>query len=152
MWFLPISHPERLFTGGLPDARFSNCRDNLHCRFYSRRIWVSLWHFDGKLKPAGASGEFCTEIVKDGLKKAFKENLTGFFWTNGVLAVVGHSLQPRITGALFHQHLVILPGLIVGLFVGVALSGFFNPLVFRRVVLCILIGIGVRLFIVGIQA
>lgn len=85
-------------------------------------------------------------------QKAFKGNLTGFFWTNGVLAVMGHSLQHRVTGALFHQYLVILPGILVGLITGVALSSFFNPLVFRRVVLCVLIGIGVRLLIVGIQA
>ncbi|MGB3296032.1 MAG: sulfite exporter TauE/SafE family protein [Phormidesmis sp.] len=84
-------------------------------------------------------------------QKAFKGNLTGFFWSNGVLAVVGHSLQQRITEALFHQYLSILPGIIIGLFAGVALSSVFNPMVFRSVVLFILIGIGVRLFIVGIQ-
>ena len=84
-------------------------------------------------------------------QKAFKGNLTSFFWANGVLAVTGHSLQHRINGALFHQYLTVLPGLIVGLIAGVALSNVFNPSAFRGAVLFVLIGIGIRLFMTGIQ-
>lgn len=79
----------------------------------------------------------------------FKGNLSRFFWVNAFVAVLGHGLQNRLSKEVLYQFLVTLPGLIVGLFVGIALAKLFNPLLFRRSVLILLIFIGIRLIILG---
>jgi len=82
----------------------------------------------------------------------FKSNLTSFFWVNAVIVVLGHGLQNRISAATFQQFLIIVPSLFLGLVFGTFLSKFFNPVWFRRVVLGLLIVIGTRLFVLGVQS
>ncbi|MGB3494643.1 MAG: sulfite exporter TauE/SafE family protein [Elainellaceae cyanobacterium] len=82
----------------------------------------------------------------------FKSNLTSFFWVNAVLVVVGHGLQNRISAVIFQQFLITIPSLILGLTLGTFLAKFFDPLLFRRIVLGLLIVIGFRLFILGVQS
>ena len=85
-------------------------------------------------------------------QEKFKSNLTSFFWVNAVLVVLGHGLQQRISPEIFHQFLITIPSLIVGLLSGVTLSKIFNPLIFTRIVLGILMVIGIRLVILGVQS
>ena len=80
----------------------------------------------------------------------FKGNLTRFFWFNAAVAVVGHGIQHRLSGSLINQFLITLPGLVVGLFAGILLAKLFNPVIFRRVVLGVLMIVGVRLMVLGI--
>jgi uncharacterized membrane protein YfcA len=85
-------------------------------------------------------------------QEKFKSNLTSFFWVNAVLVVVGHGFQQRIFAEIFHQYLMTIPGLVLGLLAGVVLSKFFDPLVFRRTVLGVLIIIGIRLIMLGVKS
>lgn len=80
----------------------------------------------------------------------FKGNLSRFFWVNAFIAVLGHGLQNRISQAILSQFLMTLPGLIVGLFAGVALARLFNPVLFRKGVLGLLMVMGIRLIILGV--
>ncbi|NER78769.1 MAG: sulfite exporter TauE/SafE family protein [Leptolyngbya sp. SIO1D8] len=85
-------------------------------------------------------------------QEKFKSNLTSFFWVNAILVVVGHGLQQRISPEIFHQFLITIPSLVIGLFLGVTLSKFFKPLIFTRIVLGVLMVIGIRLVILGVQS
>lgn len=81
----------------------------------------------------------------------FKSNLSGFFWVNAVLIVMGHGLQHRFSETVLQQYFIAMPSLVVGSFAGIALSKSFDPLIFRRIVLTILVIIGIRLFWLGVQ-
>ncbi|MEO0536800.1 MAG: sulfite exporter TauE/SafE family protein [Cyanobacteria bacterium P01_A01_bin.123] len=85
-------------------------------------------------------------------QEKFKSNLTSFFWVNAVLVVLGHGMQQRISEEVFVQFLITIPSLVAGLFLGVALSKFFNPLIFSRVVLSLLLGVGIQLIILGVKS
>ena len=85
-------------------------------------------------------------------QETFKSNLCGFFWVNSMLVTIGHGLQHRISGETVHQFLIIIPGLTIGLFLGIYLSKYFNPVVFRRVVLVVLTVVGIRLIFLGTQS
>ncbi|EDX86099.1 conserved domain protein, putative [Synechococcus sp. PCC 7335] len=85
-------------------------------------------------------------------QEKFKSNLSVFFWGNAVFVVLGHIVQNRLTETVFQQYMIAIPSMIIGLFSGIILSRFFNPLVFRRVVLVILILVGIRLFVLGLQS
>lgn len=84
-------------------------------------------------------------------QETFKGNLTSFFWVNAVIVILGHGLQHRLSEQIFNQYLLTIPSLLLGLTAGVALSKFFNPLLFRRLVLGGLIVIGIHLIIVGVK-
>ncbi|MGD1950693.1 MAG: hypothetical protein ACFB14_13765 [Leptolyngbyaceae cyanobacterium] len=64
---------------------------------------------------------------------------------------MGHGLRNRISNDIIHQYFTALPSLALGLLLGIILSRFFNPLIFRRIILLILIVVGVRLFIAGFR-
>lgn len=85
-------------------------------------------------------------------QEKFKSNLTSFFWVNAILVVIGHGVQQSISTAIFNQFLITIPGLILGLSLGVVFSRFFNPEIFSRVVLSLLMVIGIRLVILGVQS
>ena len=80
----------------------------------------------------------------------FKGILSRFFWVNAFIAVLGHGLQNRLSKEVLYQFLVTLPGLVIGLFMGIVLAKSFNPLIFRRSVLALLIFMGIRLIILGV--
>lgn len=85
-------------------------------------------------------------------QEKFKSNLSIFFWGNALLVVAGHIFENNYSVAVLQQYAITVPSVIVGLSLGTALSKFFNPVIFRKVVLAILIGIGIRLFMLGIQS
>lgn len=85
-------------------------------------------------------------------QEKFKSNLTGFFWINGLLVTIGHGVQHRLTSDVFHQYLITIPGLVIGLITGIALSNALNPLTFRRIILGVLMIVGARLLMMGIQS
>ncbi|MGD1863451.1 MAG: sulfite exporter TauE/SafE family protein [Phormidesmis sp.] len=85
-------------------------------------------------------------------QEKFKSNLSVFFWGNGLFVVSGHIFANSYSVEALQQYAITIPGVLVGLVTGTALSTLFNPLVFRRVVLTILIAIGIRLLLLGIQA
>jgi len=85
-------------------------------------------------------------------QEKFKSNLSVFFWGNALLVVSGHILEDRYSVALLHQYAIALPSIVIGLVMGTVLSRFFNPLIFRKVVLVILTVIGLRLLLLGIQS
>ena len=86
------------------------------------------------------------------LQAEFKGNLSRFFWVNASLAVLIHGLQHRLSAEIIYQFLITLPGLVMGLFLGVALAKSLNPTFFRRGVLGLLIVVGIRLILLGIQS
>lgn len=81
----------------------------------------------------------------------FKGNLTAYFWANAMFAVIGHSAQHRYSESIIQQVAIAVPGLILGLSLGVLLSRLFDPAFFRKVINGILTAIGVRLVILGFQ-
>lgn len=85
-------------------------------------------------------------------QEKFKSNLSSFLWGNAVLIVLGHAAQHRFSILILKQYLMAVPSLIVGTFVGIALSKSFDPLIFRRIVLMTLVVIGLRLFVLGVQS
>ncbi|MFK8185061.1 MAG: sulfite exporter TauE/SafE family protein [Phormidesmis sp.] len=85
-------------------------------------------------------------------QKKFKSNLSIFFWGNALLVVSGHIFENRYSIAVLQQYALTIPSIIIGLAVGTALSQFFNPLIFRKIVLLILSIIGLRLLALGIQS
>lgn len=85
-------------------------------------------------------------------QEKFKSNLTGFFWANALIVAIGHGMQHRISTEVFYQYLITIPGLIIGLSVGIILSKSFDSLIFRRVILGILIVLGSQLFKLGMQS
>ncbi len=84
-------------------------------------------------------------------QNTFKSNLSGFFWFNAVLVVLGHGLQHRISTTTLQQYAIALPSLLIGTSTGIVLSKFFNPAIFQRVVLVILLVIGIQLCRTGLQ-
>ena len=85
-------------------------------------------------------------------QEKFKSTLSIFFCGNAILVVLGHVVESRISEAVLQQYAIAFPGLIVGSFTGIVLSRFCNPLVFRKVVLVLLVAIGFRLFLQGVQS
>lgn len=85
-------------------------------------------------------------------QEKFKSTLSIFFCGNALLVVSGHVAESHYPIAVLQQYLITIPSVIVGLSVGTVLSKFFNPLMFRRAVLMILMVIGIRLFVLGLQS
>ncbi|MEL6813463.1 MAG: sulfite exporter TauE/SafE family protein [Cyanobacteria bacterium J06598_3] len=85
-------------------------------------------------------------------QEKFKSNLSIFFCGNALLVVSGHIFENNYPVDVLKQYAIAIPSVVIGLALGTALSKFFNPLVFRKIVLVILIFIGIRLFILGIQS
>jgi len=85
-------------------------------------------------------------------QETFKSNLSSFFWCNAVLVVLGHSLQQRISEVTLHHYAIALPSLLIGTSTGIALSRYFNPKIFQRIVLAILLVLGIQLFRLGLRS
>ncbi|MEO0707611.1 MAG: sulfite exporter TauE/SafE family protein [Cyanobacteria bacterium J06649_5] len=85
-------------------------------------------------------------------QEKFKSTLSIFFCGNALLVVSGHVAESHYPIAVLQQYLITIPSVIVGLSVGTVLSKFFNPWMFRRAVLIILMVIGIRLFALGLQS
>ncbi|MGD1895704.1 MAG: sulfite exporter TauE/SafE family protein [Phormidesmis sp.] len=85
-------------------------------------------------------------------QEKFKSTLSIFFLGNAVLVVLGHLVSNRLSDAVLRQYAIAIPSLIIGLVLGIVLSKFFNPRLFRKVVLIILLAVGIRLFALGLAS
>lgn len=79
----------------------------------------------------------------------FKSNLQGFFLINDVIVIITHGLSGNLTPAVWQTYLLAVPAIAVGLVAGSGLDKRMNPAVFRKIVLCLLVVMGVRLLISG---
>lgn len=77
--------------------------------------------------------------------RTFKSNLQGFFLLNSMTVIATHLLSHHYNADVWHNFLLALPALGLGLVAGFALDHTINPLVFRKMVLVLLILIGLRL-------
>jgi uncharacterized membrane protein YfcA len=75
----------------------------------------------------------------------FKSGLPGVFLLNSITVVTTHALGGRITPFVGVGYLIALPALLVGLLVGWRLERYIDPALFRRLVLVLLVGVGLRL-------
>lgn len=75
----------------------------------------------------------------------FKSNLQGFFLVNSVTVIIAHALAQHYTPVVWQNYLAALPGLGLGLLVGISLDRFVNPALFRKLVLVLLVALGINL-------
>lgn len=75
----------------------------------------------------------------------FKSNLQGFFLVNSVTVIVTHVLAQHYTPLVWQNYLAALPGLGLGLLVGINCDRFVNPALFRKIVLVLLVVLGINL-------
>lgn len=75
----------------------------------------------------------------------FKGNLQSFFLLNDVMTITSHALSGNTTLFVWQHYLLILPAIVMGIIAGFALERLIKPAVFRKIVLVLLIGLGVRM-------
>jgi len=75
----------------------------------------------------------------------FKGNLQGFFVGISAAVALGHAWAGNLTAAVWQNYLWSLAGIGLGVGLGALLDRFINPVLFRRLVLWLLIGLGLRL-------
>lgn len=81
----------------------------------------------------------------------FKSNLQGFFLVNGLVIIVSHAVSGNVTAVLWQNFLFALPGLVLGLLAGLALSDRLDPNRFRQLVLVLLLALGASLLWSGLR-
>lgn len=77
----------------------------------------------------------------------FKGNLQGLFLVIDVAVVLGHLAAGNVTPGVLRSYLWALPGLLVGILLGLTLDRRLDPAVFRRLVLLVLFAMGIRMLI-----
>ncbi len=75
----------------------------------------------------------------------FKANLQSFFLVNSVIVLSGHGLSGAVSAQTLNYFLFALPALALGIFVGLKLERFVDPLRFRQIVQLLLLALGARL-------
>jgi uncharacterized membrane protein YfcA len=75
----------------------------------------------------------------------FKANLQSFFLVNDLLVVLSHAVSGNLTPVVWQGYLLGLPAIGLGMWAGLYCDRFLNPAAFRTVVLCLLIGLGLRM-------
>jgi len=75
----------------------------------------------------------------------FKSNLQGFFMANNVVIVAGHAIKGNLTLTVWWSYLAALPGLALGIVVGLLLARRINPVLFRKIMLGMLVLLGASL-------
>jgi len=75
----------------------------------------------------------------------FKANLQGFFLLNDALVITSHALNGNLTSWVWQNYLMTIPGIVLGMVAGLALSRFINPATFCKIVLVLLIILGLRM-------
>ncbi|HEU0294491.1 MAG TPA: sulfite exporter TauE/SafE family protein [Anaerolineales bacterium] len=77
----------------------------------------------------------------------FKSNLAGFFIVNSLIVVSTHWWSGNYTLAVMTTFWWSLPALFLGFWAGQSLDRWLNPERFRKIVLLLLVGLGVRLML-----
>lgn len=77
----------------------------------------------------------------------FKSNLQGFFMFNNVILIGLHACLGNYTWQLGGYLLAALPGVAGGLVGGLLLSRKINPVIFRKIMLCLVVFLAVRLLV-----
>lgn len=77
----------------------------------------------------------------------FKSNLQGFFLLNSLVTLPTHALNGNFTTLVWHNYLLALPAVALGLWIGSKLGDRLDPGRFRQVVLVLLIVLGLRLLL-----
>ena len=77
----------------------------------------------------------------------FKSNLQGYFLLISTTSAIGHALSGNMTAVVWHNYLLALPAIALGIIIGVNLDKRINPHRFRQVVLVMLITLGIRLIL-----
>lgn len=75
----------------------------------------------------------------------FKSNLQGYFMVNSVMVILTHTLAQNYTPFVMQSYLIALPGVGIGLLLGLSLDKYINPVLFRKIVLGLLIVVGLNL-------
>ena len=75
----------------------------------------------------------------------FKANLQGFFLLNDLIVVLTHALNCNLSADVGAHFLWSLPAIGAGVIAGTRLEKRLDPAVFRKVVLVLLLGMGIRL-------
>ncbi len=75
----------------------------------------------------------------------FKSNLQGYFMVNSVMVIFTHTLAHHYTSFVVESYLIALPGIAIGLILGISLDKYVNPILFRKIVLGLLIVVGLSL-------
>jgi len=78
-------------------------------------------------------------------REAFKGNLQAVFMMAGVVQIASHALVGNLTPTVGRDLLVGLPGIALGIPVGLALDKVVNPALFRKIVLGMLVLLGLNL-------
>ncbi len=79
--------------------------------------------------------------------QTLKSNLQGVFLLNLVVVLLSHSLQGNFTPQIWSWFRLGVPAALLGLGIGIWVSGHLDPASFRRLVLAALIGLGGQLVI-----
>ena len=75
----------------------------------------------------------------------FKSNLQGYFVITSLAIVISHLLNGNLIPEVWRMFWWTLPFIAVGLFAGLSLDRWLNPVLFRRIVLFLLVFMGLRL-------
>ncbi len=75
----------------------------------------------------------------------FKSNLQGYFMVNSIMVILTHTLAQNYTPFVMQSYLIALPGVGIGLLLGISLDKYVNPVLFRKIVLGLLIVVGLNL-------
>ncbi|MDL1895824.1 sulfite exporter TauE/SafE family protein [Anaerolineae bacterium CFX7] len=78
---------------------------------------------------------------------AFKANLQSFFLVNSAIVLSGHGLSGNVTAQTLNYFLFALPAAALGVFVGLKLNRYIDPLRFRQIVQLLLMVLGARLIL-----
>ena len=75
----------------------------------------------------------------------FKSNLAGYFLVGSIVVVTSHWMSGNFTPVVWMNFWITLPALFLGFFLGQGMDRWLNPEIFRRIVLVLLVGLGLRL-------
>lgn len=77
----------------------------------------------------------------------FKSNLQGLFLVNDALAITTHAIAGNLTPQVWTGYLMALPVIALGILAGASLDRWLNPQLFRKLVLCLLALMGLRMLL-----
>lgn len=77
----------------------------------------------------------------------FKGNLQGIFLVNSLSVIVVHLVAGHYQPVVIANYVIALPALAIGIVAGLTSDRWLNPVLFRRAVLVLLIGIGINLIL-----